>query len=124
MPSRILWRIGCWTGYPPRNATGRCWHLIPLITFVLSAGTLGIIASLVIYLLFKDRGPFVRAHAATSLNFQIMAFLGLGISVILMFLLVGFITYPAICVVAIVVHAIGAARPAAVSGTRRRSRPR
>lgn len=99
---------------PVTPAQERNWamlaHLIPLITFVLSAGTLGIIASLVIYLLFKDRGPFVRAHAATSLNFQIMVFLGLGISVILMLLLVGFITYPAICVFAIVVHAIGASK--------------
>ncbi len=83
-------------------------HLVPLILFVLSAGTLGFVGSLVIYLVYRDRGPFVRSHASTSLNFQIMVGIGLIISVPLMFILIGFITYPAICVFAVVVHAIGA----------------
>lgn len=46
---------------------------------------LGFIPALIGYLVLKDRGPFVRAHTRTALNFQIsMAiayFLGLILSV-------------------------------------------
>ena len=31
----------------------------------------GFIAALVVYILFKDRGPFVRTHAVTEWNFQL-----------------------------------------------------
>ena len=34
------------------------------------------IAPLVIYLIFKDRDPFIRRHAAQALNFQIIAAIG------------------------------------------------
>ena len=33
---------------------------------ILSGGTLGFIVALVIYLIYKDRGPFVRHHAANA----------------------------------------------------------
>ncbi|MFN8097919.1 MAG: DUF4870 domain-containing protein [Dermatophilaceae bacterium] len=85
-------------------------HVIPLALFILSAGTLGFVASLVIYLMYKDRGPFVRQNAANSLNIQIATGIGLLISVPLMFLLIGFITYPLICLWAIVLHAIAAGK--------------
>ena len=35
-------------------------HVVPLAATVLSAGTLGFVGSLVVFLLYKDRGPFVR----------------------------------------------------------------
>lgn len=73
-----------------------------------SGGTLGFIAALVIYLIYKDRGPFVRAHAANALNVQIMTGIALIVSGILMFVLIGFITYPIILVVGVVLHIIGA----------------
>ena len=59
---------------------GMLAHLVPLIFFVLSAGTLGFIASIVFYIMYKDRGPFVRAHAANLLNVQIITLIGLIIS--------------------------------------------
>jgi Uncharacterized protein conserved in bacteria len=31
----------------------------------------GFIPALIAYLVLKDRGPFVRAHTATALNFQV-----------------------------------------------------
>ena len=34
-------------------------------------GLLGFVGSLVVYLLYKERGDFVRRHAANSLNIQI-----------------------------------------------------
>jgi uncharacterized Tic20 family protein len=85
-------------------------HVIPLVAFILSAGTLGFVASLVIYLLYKDRGPFVRSHSANSLNLQITVGIVLLISVPLMLLLVGFVTYAAASIFLVVIHIIAASR--------------
>ena len=87
----------------------RMWSTV-VSAMVLSAGTLGFIGSLVIYLLYKDRGPFVRQHAANSLNVQIMTGIILLISLPLMLVLVGFVTFPLALVWAGVLHVIGAIR--------------
>lgn len=87
---------------------GTVAHAVPLVAMVVSAGTLGFIGSLVIYLLYKDRGPFVRAHAANSLNVQIVTGIVLLISIPLMFVLIGLVTYPAALVFAFVLHLLGA----------------
>lgn len=87
---------------------GMLAHLVPAIALPLSAGTLGFIASLVVYLVYKDRGPFVRAHAANSLNVQIMTLICLVVSGVLMLVLIGFILYPLVIVIAVVIHAVGA----------------
>ena len=75
---------------------------------VLSAGTLGFVGSLVIYLIYKDKGPFVRAHAANSLNIQIITGIVLLISIPLMLVLIGFVTFAIALVIAFVLHVIGA----------------
>lgn len=87
---------------------GMLSHVIPLVAMVLSAGTLGFVGSLVIYLMYKDRGPFVRQHAANSLNVQIVCGIVLLISLPLMLVLVGFVTYALALVVAFVLHVVGA----------------
>ncbi|WP_354587238.1 DUF4870 domain-containing protein [Janibacter sp. UYMM211] len=89
---------------------GMLAHLAPAIAIPLSAGTLGFVASLVVYLMYKDRGDFVRAHAVNSLNVQIVTAIGLILSTLLMVILIGFIMYPLICVVAVVIHVIGASK--------------
>ena len=85
-------------------------HVISGVAMVVSAGTLGFVASLVIYLVYRDRGPFVRAHAANAVNVQLTALIGLIISGLLMIVLIGFVTYPVIVVAAVVIHAIAAMR--------------
>lgn len=87
---------------------GMIAHLVPGILLPLSAGTAGFVASLVVYLVYKDRGPFVRAHAANSLNVQIITAILLVVSGLLMFLLIGFVTYPLVIVVATIIHIVGA----------------
>lgn len=91
---------------------GSLSHLIPAIATVCSVGTLGFVASLVIYFGYKDRGPFVRAAAANSLNVQIMTLIILILTswiwIPLMFVGVGFLIYGAIFAVAVVLHVIGA----------------
>lgn len=87
---------------------GTIVHAVPAAALVLSAGTLGFIASLVIYLMYKDRGPFVRQQAANSLNIQIMTLIGLVVSAVLFLVLIGFILYPLVIAVAVVFHSVGA----------------
>ena len=61
---------------PMSPADERTWGMIAhagtLAATVLSGGTLGFICALVIYLVYKDRGPFVRHHTANALNVQIL----------------------------------------------------
>lgn len=89
---------------------GMLSHVIPLIAMVLSAGLLGFVGSLIIYVMYKDRGDFVRQHAANSLNIQIVTGIILLISFPLMLVLIGFATYFIALAFAFVLHIIGALR--------------
>lgn len=89
---------------------GALAHAVPAVALVFSAGTLGFVVSLVIYLMYKDRGEFVRQQAANSLNVQIMTLLYLAVSVVLMLVGIGFLLYPLVIVWAVVLHAIGSVR--------------
>ena len=100
---------------PVQPQQQRTWgmlsHLIPLIAMVVSAGLLGFVGSLIIYVMYKDRGDFVRQHAANSLNIQILT----GIVIVLswpLILLLGFglLTWGLAIVAAFVLHIIGALR--------------
>ena len=66
---------------------GAVAHGAAVGAMLLSAGVLGFVGSLAIYLMYKDRGPFVRAHAANSLNVQITMLIWLVVSVPLVLLL-------------------------------------
>jgi uncharacterized Tic20 family protein len=87
---------------------GMLAHAIPLVAMVVSAGTLGFVASLILYLIYKDKGPFVRENAANSLNIQITTGIVLLVSIPLMLVLVGFLTWGIALVVAFVLHLVGA----------------
>jgi uncharacterized protein len=87
---------------------GTLAHGIPLVAMVVSAGLLGFVASLILYLMYKDRGPFARENLANSLNIQITTGIVLLVSLPLMLVLVGFLTYGIAIVVAFVLHLIGA----------------
>ncbi|HEY7717344.1 MAG TPA: DUF4870 domain-containing protein [Pedococcus sp.] len=80
-------------------------HLSPFLASLIGLPFLG---PLVIYLVFKDRGPFIRHHAAQALNFQIIVAIGLLISIPLMFVLIGFVTAAIIAVAAIVLQIVAA----------------
>ncbi len=89
---------------------GAISHAVPAVAMVVSAGFLGFVGSLVIYLMYKDRGPFVRQHAANSLNIQIVTGIILLVSIPLMLVLVGFVTFGLALVWAFVLHVIGAVK--------------
>ncbi len=82
-------------------------HGITLGALLLSGGTLGFVAALVMYVLYKDRGPYIRANTANALNIQIMTIIGVVISFVLMFVLIGFVTIFLVGIYAVVLHIIG-----------------
>jgi uncharacterized Tic20 family protein len=99
---------------------GAISHAGALVAMICSAGFLGFVASIVVYVIHKDRGPFVRSHAANSINIQITMFiwlvvlgiltipiaiftLGLGLVVMLPALAAAF-------VIAGILHVIGAVK--------------
>lgn len=92
------------------RTAGMAAHGITLAATIFSSGFLGFVCALVMYLVFRDRGPFVRSHAANALNIQIMAGIVMLISLPLMLVLVGFLTFGAAVVWAIVMHIIGAVK--------------
>ena len=87
----------------------RLWGLLAHRSWI--AGSIVAIAPLgplVVFLVFKDRSPFVRRHALEALNFWITVYIGLAISVALMAILIGFATFPAIGIAALVLSIIAA----------------
>ena len=82
-------------------------HGIVLAATVFSGGVLGIVAAIVMYVLYKDRGPYVRAQTTAALNIQIMTVIGGIISIVLMVVFIGFITIFLVGIYALVMHVIG-----------------
>ncbi|MGB7817588.1 MAG: DUF4870 domain-containing protein [Ornithinibacter sp.] len=90
------------------RTTGMAAHAVALVATIISAGLLSFVAALVMYIVFKDRGPFVRHHTANSLNVQIIVGIVFLVSIPLMFVLIGFLTFAAAWLFAVIVHLIGA----------------
>ncbi|HZW43539.1 MAG TPA: DUF4870 domain-containing protein [Dermatophilaceae bacterium] len=95
---------------PMSPADQRTWaiatHLSPFVaSFV---GGLSFLGPLIMFIIFKDRGAFIRHHSAEALNFQLTMWIGLIISFPLMFVLIGFVTAGAIAMTMLVCHILGA----------------
>ncbi|MCK6079235.1 DUF4870 domain-containing protein [Microbacterium sp. EYE_5] len=68
------------------------------------------IGPLVAYLVLRDRGPFVRAHTAAALNFQLTMLIAAFVSGILSFFGIGILLLIAVGVLVIVIGIIGAVK--------------
>ncbi len=62
------------------------------------------------YLVLKDRGPFVRAHAATALNFQLTLLIAYAVGSILTVVLIGFFILAAVWVLNVVFCIVAAVK--------------
>lgn len=83
---------------PMSPGDARMWAL-----FAHLGGTfLSFLVPLVIYLVNKDRDPFVRRHSSQALNFHITLAIIYIVSIPLMFVLVGFLTFFAALVCALI----------------------
>jgi uncharacterized Tic20 family protein len=94
---------------PMSPADQRTWaiatHLSPFLAAFVALSFLG---PLVMYIIFKDRGAFIRHHAAEALNFQLTMWIGILISIPLMFVIIGFFTFGFIGLAMLVCHILGA----------------
>ena len=70
----------------------------------------GFIPALIGYLVLKDRGPFIREHTATALNFQITMTIAYVIGSILTFVIIGIFILIAVWVIVIVFSIIAAVK--------------
>lgn len=68
----------------------------------------GFIPSLIGYLVMKDRGPFVKGHAATALNFQLTMLIASIVGGILTLVLIGFLIILAVSIAILVLSIIAA----------------
>jgi len=68
----------------------------------------GLIGAIVIYVIYKDRGPLIRQHATTTLNFQITLIIVEIIGWITSFIIIGLFILAAAWIVNIVFSIMGA----------------
>ncbi len=71
-------------------------------SFAHLGGIIGFLPSLIIWLVFKDRGQFTNVEAKEALNFQITMLIGYVIGAILSIILIGAIISLAVWVISIV----------------------
>lgn len=92
-------------------ADERLWSTLTHIgALVLSGGGAGWLVALIAYLVLKDRGPFVRSHTATELNFQLTLLIAYVAGLILLIVVVGFFVILAAWVASIVLGIIAAVK--------------
>jgi uncharacterized Tic20 family protein len=60
------------------------------------------LAPLIVYVIYKDRDPFVRRASSQALNFQIILLIGYIISSILFLIIIGIFTFTALAVCGII----------------------
>jgi uncharacterized protein len=82
-------------GYAPQanpmsQSSERQWAtLVHLSPFLAAFVGLPFLGPLVIYLVLRDRGPFIRFHAAQALNFQLILVIAYVVFGLLSFVLIG-----------------------------------
>lgn len=81
-----------------------CSYLLPVVT------NSNFIAPLIIWLIKKDTDAYISEHAKESLNFQISFCIYAIIAYISIFLLVGFLLFPAVMIAYIVFSIIGSVK--------------
>ena len=66
------------------------------------------VPALIGYLVLRDRGPFIRAHSATALNFQITLTIVYVVGTALMAILIGYLIVPVAWVLGIIFSILAA----------------
>lgn len=68
----------------------------------------GFLPALIGYLVLRDRGPFVRGHSATALNFQLTMLIASVVGGVLSLVFVGFLILIAVSILVIVFSILAA----------------
>ena len=88
----------------------KMWSMLVHLGGLLWLVGIPVVPALVGYLVLKNRGPFVRAHTATALNFQISMLIYAVVSAILIVVIVGIFLLAAVGVLVIVFSIIAAVK--------------
>jgi uncharacterized protein len=83
---------------PVSASDARMWALLANLGGIFFS----FVAPLIVYVIYKDRDPFIRRASAQALNFQIILAIGYFISFILTFVIIGIFTFIALVVCSIV----------------------
>jgi len=90
-------------------ADQRTWGIAThLSAFLAAFVALSFLGPLVMFIILKDRGDFIRRQATEALNFQLTMWIGLLVSFPLMLVGIGFLTAAAIGLAMLVCHILGA----------------
>jgi uncharacterized protein len=92
------------TGPLMTDSDQRMWATLAHISGLL----FGFLGPLVIYLVTKDKGRFIRSQSLEALNFQITLTIAVIVSSILIFVLVGLVLLPIVLVAAVVLMIMAA----------------
>ena len=84
---------------------GMMMHLSQLVNMILFP--IGIVAPIVIWQTQKDKMPALDAHGKMVTNFMISMTIYMVVSIILMFVLIGFLTILAVAIMGVVFPIIG-----------------
>jgi uncharacterized Tic20 family protein len=68
----------------------------------------GFLPALIGYLVLKDRGPFIRQHTGTALNFQLTMLIASVVGAILIIVVIGFFILIAVSIVIIIFSILAA----------------
>jgi len=89
-------------------------HLSPIIAMVISVGWLSWLGPLIMWLVFKDRGPVIRTAAASSFNFNVTVWIAMIVGWICFFTIIliplAVILWLAAAILQIVLAIIGAVK--------------
>lgn len=91
---------------PMSPADEKMWATLTHLSGILFS----FLGPLVAYLVLRDRGPFVRAHAATALNFQLTLLIAYIVSSLLILVVIGLVLVPLVGVVGLVFAIIPAVK--------------
>ena len=93
---------------PDKDA--RTWamicHLIAFSGYVVPFGNL--LGPLIVWAIKKDEHPFINDQGKEAINFQLTMTIAVIISIILMFILIGFLLIAVVCVYSIIMIVIAA----------------
>ncbi|WP_179873647.1 DUF4870 domain-containing protein [Microcella indica] len=68
----------------------------------------GFVPALIGYLVLKERGPFIRGHSTTALNFQLTMLIGYVVGFVTVFVFIGFLVLLAVGILVLVFGIIAA----------------
>jgi uncharacterized Tic20 family protein len=95
---------GSATPQPMSPADEKLWAILVHLGGI----AFGFIPALIGYLVLKDRGPFIREHTATALNFQLTMLIAYVVGLITVLVLIGIFILTAVWVLTIVFSIIAA----------------